>query len=184
MNIIYLTDTGFLNNEAEFNKILLSLPPWRRQEIEKKKNYKSRIQSAAVFYLAQKAIEKSEITGEIKKDCDGRPFIEGSDYYISFSHSHSLAAVAVSEFPVGIDAEKNRPQIPKAVKILGSDIQKLIKTPSDFMKYWTMYEAHLKLGGSAFLKDGCFFKTFNQEDYTISVCTNHSCDFSVNYTLI
>ena len=39
------------------------------------------------------------------KDQYGKPFLDGSNQFISFSHSEDLVAVAVSDVPVGIDIQ-------------------------------------------------------------------------------
>ncbi|WP_339044220.1 4'-phosphopantetheinyl transferase family protein [Cardinium endosymbiont of Tipula unca] len=46
------------------------------------------------------------------KDARGRPFLKNSNLYISFSHTHYFASVALStSFPIGIDIEMIRPKL-------------------------------------------------------------------------
>ena len=46
-----------------------------------------------------------DIRGKCFKDEFGKPFLEGSEYQISISHSHGLAAVIASPMNVGIDIQ-------------------------------------------------------------------------------
>ncbi len=50
----------------------------------------------------------------VEYDQSGKPFLAGSDYHISVTHSEDLAAVIISRYArVGIDIEKIKPRIEK-----------------------------------------------------------------------
>lgn len=47
----------------------------------------------------------------VLKDAFGKPYIEGNPFHLSFSHSHELAAVILSDGPTGIDVQSFVPKI-------------------------------------------------------------------------
>ena len=70
----------------------------------------------------------------------GKPLTEGA--FFSISHSGSLVACAVSDYPVGLDIERIRP-VPAR---LGRALQPWERT-ADFWQLWTRREAALKCRG-------------------------------------
>lgn len=98
---------------------------------------------------------------DIGEDADGKPcFTEGSPFkerlYFSLSHSGSLAAAAVSDFPVGVDIEiiKKRPHM-RPERILHpeeyGEFQKITGEDSRlkyFYDCWVCKEAVLKENGA------------------------------------
>jgi len=57
-------------------------------------------------YLIQHLMGKN-IWSSFKKDGHGKPYIDGSDLFISLSHSYNRSAAIVSEKQVGIDLQKH-----------------------------------------------------------------------------
>lgn len=108
--------------------------------------------------LAKRADVALRLTGkplikEIKKKESGAPYCD--NYYISVTHTDGVVMLALSDKPVGIDAEK-------------SD-RKVSETMKDIFN-WTAYEAKCKLSGDGIklsevraggdYTDGVSFHTF------------------------
>lgn len=75
--------------------------------------------------------------------------------HVSFSHSPNWGAVAISEFPVGIDVEEIKPGRPWAEMTAFLDMSKDTPTPTtelEFLQQWTRKEAQFKFQ-SASAKD-------------------------------
>lgn len=70
------------------------------QEVSSEKRRKERL--AATLVLR----ELAGLPLFVEHDGGGRPYIDGSDSFISVSHSREYAAVGMAQFPVGIDIEK------------------------------------------------------------------------------
>jgi len=85
----------------------------------------------------------------------GKPYVEGNPVYISLSHSEYTVVCALSDAPVGIDIELNRPILtavqervctPEERNYLNraeSDAEKSLR----FLEIWTRKEAIFKLDG-------------------------------------
>jgi len=56
-------------------------------------------------------LSERKLRGSVIKDEYGKPFLAGSSWDISISHSHGLAAVAAAPTPIGIDVQKLTPNI-------------------------------------------------------------------------
>lgn len=84
----------------------------------------------------------------IKRTESGKPYIEGETVYVSLSHTDSLTVCAVSDSPIGADAEKIRP-VKSKEKILSRYIGEEISEIDDeeFLKMWTAFESHIKYFG-------------------------------------
>ena len=78
-----------------------------------------------------------------------RPHFENNGIYFSISHSENIVVVAFDNEPIGVDVEfvKSR-----NFKKLAERYNILIKTPTDFYKWWTAYEAKYKNAGGKFVK--------------------------------
>jgi len=50
---------------------------------------------------------------QVEYDSCGKPYLAGSDYHISVTHSDDLAAVIISHRKAGIDLERVRPRVAK-----------------------------------------------------------------------
>lgn len=78
---------------------------------------------------------------------DGAPSVEGhDDINISVSHSRTLAAVAVSERPVGVDVEQFRPQLERvAARFLSPREHEIaLNIENGLLRAWTAKEAVFK----------------------------------------
>ena len=115
----------------------------------------------------------------------GKPFLrELPDVHFNISHTKGLVVCAVSQVPVGIDAERIK-TYPKSVLRKMTEKERLYIEESNspdeaFMRVWTMKEAMIKLTGEglqAFTKTECvpgetsglcYRQMFWQEQYVIT----------------
>lgn len=88
-------------------------------------------------------------TIQFGRDSNGKPYVEGADFYINYSHSGRFAAAAVSEYPVGIDIEDlNRKKTNAAIKFATDAEKKYIGDSAEkYLTIWTLKEAHFKCTG-------------------------------------
>ncbi|MFN5168140.1 MAG: 4'-phosphopantetheinyl transferase family protein [Cyclobacteriaceae bacterium] len=112
-------------------------------------------------WLAGRALLR-ELTGRLgieytglRKDEFGKPFLKGSDRWISLSHSFPYVAAQVAPFPVGVDVEQAKPKVIRiAPRILSPS--ELADAGQDVLKhtvYWCAKEALFKIHG----RKGMFF---------------------------
>ncbi len=110
---------------------------------------------------------------EIKRTENGKPYSEEKVFF-SLSHTENFIVCAVSDFEIGIDAEKMR-RVQKREKIA----KKFLKTEKllsdkEFLELWTKHESKVKFYGkklfNSFENSQINTHTFMIEDYIVSVC--------------
>lgn len=87
---------------------------------------------------------------DYRHSASGAPYIEGSELYISVSHSLDYAAMAVSRHPgIGVDIEQLRPaQLQRvASRFLSEREQAEYSTPDRLLWAWAAKEAVYKAAG-------------------------------------
>lgn len=90
---------------------------------------------------------------DLSYDDYGKPHVADSKY-ISISHSHNFAAVVISDNPIGVDIEKERPKIHRiASKFLDASERQATATDRYRTTQWCIKEAAFK----AFGKKGLSF---------------------------
>ena len=80
----------------------------------------------------------------------GKPYFEGSDLHFSISHTKNHAFCALSEGPVGIDAEEEDRNVSLrlAPKILSpGEMERFDGTQEMLLRFWVLKEASVKLTG-------------------------------------
>ncbi len=90
----------------------------------------------------------------IVKDEFGKPYLEGSNYHFSLSHSDNFAAIIISKTTCGIDIQTPTPKIDRLAHrfMHPSDWQELEKHQLDSTLFWSAKEAVFKawtIGGLA-----------------------------------
>ena len=85
-------------------------------------------------------IENPEIITE-----NSKPFLKNCDIFFSVSHSKNIVAVAFHTKNIGFDVEKIKQRDYKSL-LERYDVKIENPTPEDFYKFWTKYEAEIKLG--------------------------------------
>ena len=138
---IYLTDFSWLTGEYE-------------KDGDGTKRYIRTAELKSVELVFERA--KSDLglneNCKIIRDEKGKPHIEGAELYISISHSQSVAAVALSKKPVGIDIQVISEENKKITERFFTDDEKeKIKNADSkkeaFTAVWTVKEANFKLYG-------------------------------------
>lgn len=102
-------------NEAYFLS-RLTLSDAEAKRLSQIKGEGRRIQWLAVRYLLHHLSGRNTRI-ELAKDEHGKPYLSDSDYFISISHSHEMAAVIAAKVPCGVDiqypVEKIKRLVPK-----------------------------------------------------------------------
>lgn len=119
-----------------------------------------------------------EKTGEnmppIVTGARGKPYFEGSNLHFSISHSKNHAFCALSEHPVGIDAEElDRKISPRLAEKILSPSEKLRYEAAEdkhltLLKFWVLKEASVKLTGEG-LRGYPNHTDFDPEDPRVSI---------------
>ena len=117
---IYVSDTKFINDSEEYERIYRSLPEFRMKKVDSLRNEEVRRQSMTVFALLALGLNEIGIDVSDKSEWDklgyslrthGKPyFTERSDIHFSMSHTKGAAMCAISGSSIGCDIEhiKNR----------------------------------------------------------------------------
>lgn len=106
---------------------------------QSKKKLQSRCGRFIAEYVAKNyyGVENTEIILE-----NGKPKFKFSKLNFNISHSENIVACAFDDYPVGIDVEymkkRNFDELSKYLKVD-------FKEKNDFYRYWTQYEAKIKL---------------------------------------
>lgn len=118
----------------------------------------------------------------VKKDEHGKPFMEGSDWEMSLTHSKNFIAVAVHpKKPIGVDIEKPSEKLKKIMpRLFSVDENKQVE--DDLIKmswFWSAKEALYKLYGKRGIdfKENLFLQ-LTSDDFTGKIIlenyeTNH-----------
>lgn len=152
--MLYLKHSLTTYTEAQLQRDLQRLPQWRREKALRYRHFSGQAQCTLSYILLMEALEKEyNITGlpTFVENEHGKPSLqEYPDIHFNLSHCHSIVACAVSNAPVGIDAEDlGRYSECVARYCMNDDEMSQIGT-SDiiFTRLWTQKEAVFKLQGT------------------------------------
>lgn len=134
--------------------------------------YSYNIEESDIFI--KKALKKVGYTDvEIKRTENGKPYTDEKIFF-SLSHTENFIVCAVSDFEIGVDAEKIR-----NVNNLQKIAKKILKTEEimndvQFLKLWTEHESKVKFFGETLFTSpeklgDVDTNTFRLGDYIISV---------------
>ena len=136
--VIYVSNFPFDIKKAEI------YPELRRSQIEGCFSEKVRCEKFFAWKLLEKILREADVNiknisfkklGE-RWDCE--------EFYFSISHTENIVAVAVSNFPVGIDVENSRREL-KLAHLQNKLLQENeLKLGVGFNKIWTRKEAIFK----------------------------------------
>ena len=109
------------------------------------------------------AINDTELLNNIKHGEHDKPYLDGyPDIHFNISHCDNTVVCAISDKPIGIDAEcitKFKDSLMKKV-LTEDEVQFLKKYEEDkdiyqemFYRFWTLKESYLKWDGSGFFKE-------------------------------
>ena len=90
---------------------------------------------------------------EIKRTENGKPYTDG--IYFSITHTGDTALIAISDCPVGIDAEivKKRRILSVLKRFTAREQAEIGTNTVEFLKHWVVKEAYIKLLGGTLAHD-------------------------------
>ena len=153
--MIYLFEHPDAYPDALLEARLRQIPPWRRDKALQYIHPGDRKRSVLAFLLLQLALREeygiTEISG-FAYGAWGKPFLRDHPVHFSLSHCRDAVACAVSDQPVGIDAECIVPYDPALARRVcsGRETEMLARSKNpaeDFIRLWTMKEAISKWEG-------------------------------------
>ncbi len=102
----------------------------------------------------------------------GKPFLlHYPDIHFNISHCKNGLAVAVDNKPIGIDIESFRePNASLIKKTMNDEEAAQIHCPEDFIRFWTMKEAVLKLRGTGIIDS--LYGVLDGQGYRLETITN------------
>ena len=136
--------------EEQFNDCLSRVSEQRREKVLKYKFQAGREQSLKAYMLLQRLLKEEYGITEppvFRELENGKPVIVGhEDIHFNMSHCKYAVACAVSNEPVGIDAEVIKENVKDDLaRYVLSDEELEDLTPLKFTRLWTMKEAVVKL---------------------------------------
>lgn len=110
--------------------------------------------AGVLLYMAMERCGMLEKMEKIKIAPHGKPYLEGSDFHFSLSHSGTFAVCAYSNSPIGVDLQIIKEKLPKHLeKILSiqekcylSELQEEERKLA-FFRLWTRKESLVKWDG-------------------------------------
>lgn len=169
MNIYVLDIAPLRGRERE---ALVLLPEERREKALRIRREDARLRSiGAALLLREAGIEPPFSYGG-----HGKPYIPGGPHF-SLSHSGALAALAVCDVPVGLDAERIAPVRRAAARALTIEEREYMEADPErrFAYLWTRKEAALKCTGAGLSQPMNAFSvlgdTASPDGEPLSLCT-------------
>lgn len=148
MRIFYIDTDEFLkNHDYEFLR--------QYSENREFKSEKRLIQYSVGRYIVKtvaKEIFKIPDTAIIVEN--EKPKFKSGGIYFSISHCENIVAAAFDTAECGLDIEKIKP---RDFNALAERYNKKFTSAEDFYRFWTEYEAEIKLGKSITSKYSCIF---------------------------
>lgn len=151
--------------EMDMDSAYGQLSPSRKARIDRLRRREDKERSLAAELLVYQLLEKYwNISAKLQSRETGEPYLENCDLHVSISHCDDLVACAISEQPVGIDAERIRPIrmnicrhvcTPEELEYVSGNAQlpkgELCRDPEvlqRFFEIWTAKEAYFKKCGT------------------------------------
>lgn len=139
---------------CQYNLIYNSLSATRKAHIDRMKQPKDRENSLLATSLTDRLLKERGIKNAVlENDSNGRPFLKESNLFISISHCEKAVVCVLSEKPVGIDIEKQKPVNPSLIDyVCTSEEKAYINEDKElsqirFFEIWTAKEAYFKKCG-------------------------------------
>lgn len=168
MREIWMTDLEELDLSSAWLKNRITRE--RLKKLERLKSLQAKKQAAAGEYLLNTALLQLKrraillpgicsisVPAVYEKNRYGAPFLPGNPLYFNWSHSGKIAALAVSDSPVGMDVQEKRRYHPSiAKKYYPKTILDAMERSDEegrsqlFFRCWTVLEAWLKAKGQGF----------------------------------
>lgn len=179
MNAVYITNITPLLSKEVYRYYYDRVGECRQKKADKLINALDKARCVGVGAVLRFAIEDctdykfDELSFAVEKN--GKPYVTDNIFYFSLSHSGDYAVCAISDTPVGVDIELDRP--------LPEDVQK--RFASNILE-WTKKEAKGKLTGAGFFdksENNHVYFHKKTDGYIITVCSNKKIDNFFEYHL-
>ncbi len=153
--LAFLQNTSGVELENTYNTMSAS----KKARVDRLKLKEDKQRSLLAELLAKNLLKENGVSyTAIEADENGKPYLSGSNWFISLSHSGSAAACVIGETPVGIDIQKIKPVKAVLIKrvcnpaeqdyVLGGQTpETLVENPqilTRFYEIWTTKEALFK----------------------------------------
>ena len=159
---LYYAELSALHDETLFRQYYLTLPPQRREKIDRIRSEGERCRSLGAGLLLRKACEEYGIPGEdgnLLTGTYGKPaFAACPELYFSLSHSGEYAVCVMAGCEAGCDIETVKPfRWPVAKRVFTEEECRWLSAEEEqgrgdeaFCRLWTLKESFLKATGKGF----------------------------------
>lgn len=147
--------------QTDIQELLKNIHPRYREKYLRSKSEKVQQQALVSGLLLCQELKLTE-TSELVINEYGKPSLADQSMHFSLSHSGDYVILAVSDIPVGADIEGTakgtmkiaRKAFPRkwVLELEKLDSDKSSDFQKEFSRYWTLYEASVKLMGCGFAK--------------------------------
>ncbi len=169
MNIFYLKISELLERYTK-EEI------WLYAEAERGSSVRRHIDHCAGRFLAQNVLKKVyNIEAPIITVQDKKPQLENSDIHFSLAHSVDYVIGAFDNNLCGIDLEYMREV---NLDAMSKRYNKNFTTLEDFYKFWTEYEASIKIGTKTYHKYASNF----QKNYYLTILSSQQIQSQLTFT--
>ena len=183
MQIFYADPAAF--DDAFLRRVTPLLPAEKQAAIAKIRHLPSKKQAILAWALLLYAVQlraPGEPLPPLGFTEAGKPFFVGSNLHFNLSHTETLAALALSDAPVGVDVQTLTPASDGVRKrVLSEGEQQVYLSASDpadaFTTFWTQKEAFGKQTGEGIAQD---LRALDFAPYFgLNRFTRNDCRFSV-----
>lgn len=149
-------------SEVQTEKLIASLPDWRREVALRYRHLQGRRECAVGYIELLRALRLRFGIDEMPAfayNVHGKPYLaEHPDVHFSISHCREAAGCLVSDRPCGLDIERIRNAKPDLVRhtMSAEEAEAIFADPFPdvaFTRLWTQKEALLKLKGTGIVDD-------------------------------
>lgn len=105
--MVYIFENLSLCTAAWLTEREKILPAWRQNKVQAYKKEEDKMRSVAAFLLLARALQDRGIAPvpEFAYEAWGKPYLPGYPIHFSLSHCEKAVVCAVSDVPVGVDAQ-------------------------------------------------------------------------------
>ena len=142
--------------ETEVERMLNIVDEPQRSEALRFKHLAGRFEHLKTWLMLAEMLKSMGVTNfELQHNEHGKPsLLHYPDIHFNISHCKNGLAVVVDDKPIGIDIESFREPTPALVqKTMNETEAAQIHSTEDFIRFWTMKEAVLKLRGTGIVDD-------------------------------
>ena len=142
--------------ETEVERMLNIVGEPQRSEALRFKHLAGRFEHLKTWLMLVEMLKSMGVTNfELQYNEHGKPsLLHYPDIHFNISHCKNGLAVVVDDKPIGIDIESFREPTPALVqKTMNETEAAQIHSTEDFIRFWTMKEAVLKLRGTGIVDD-------------------------------